>query len=158
MTTHMGAGNCELEELFQTEVSSNNLEYFLYDNNVVATGSTLFSKKPKSVKRKQWSNESMEAALQAVKDGLGVNKAAELHGIPKTTLKDRVSGRVAQGSKSGPKSYLTDQEEKQLADYLIEVAEAGYGKTRKQVKAMVEGIAKEKGILASDKKISDGWW
>ena len=63
----------------------------------------------------------MEAALQAVKNGLGVNKAAELHGIPKTTLKDQVSGRVAQSSKSGPKSYLTNQEEKQLADYLIEV-------------------------------------
>ena len=52
-------------------------------------------KKRQSVKRKQWSNESMEAALKAVKDGMGVNKAAELHGVPKTTLKDRVSGRVA---------------------------------------------------------------
>ena len=100
----------------------------------------------------------MEAALQAVKDGLGVNKAAELHSIPKMTLKDRVSGHVAYGSKSGPKSYLTNQEEKQLADYLLKVAGAGCGKTCKQVKAMVEGIAKEKGILASDKKISDGWW
>ena len=100
----------------------------------------------------------MEEALQAVRDGMGVNKAAELHGVPKTTLKDRVSGCVAHGSKSGPVSYLTSQEEKQLADYLLEVAEAGYGKTRKPVKAMVEGIAKEKGIIPSDKKISDGWW
>ena len=32
--------------------------------------------------------------------------------------------------------------------YLLEAADAGYGKTRKQVKAMVEGIAKEK-----DKKL-----
>ena len=93
----------------------------------------------------------MEAALKAAQDGIGVNKAAELHGIPKSTLKDRVSGRVAHGSKSGPKSYLTSQEETQLADYLLDVSEAGYGKTRK---AMVEGIAKEKGVMKSDNKVS----
>ena len=100
----------------------------------------------------------MEAALKAVKDGMGVNKAAELHGVPKSTLKDRVSGRVAHGSKPGPKTYLTSQEETQLANYLLDVSEAGYGKTRKQVKAMVEGIAKEKGAMKSDNKVSDGWW
>ena len=36
--------------------------------------------------------------MQAVKDGMGINKAAELHGVPKITLKDRISGRVAHGS------------------------------------------------------------
>ena len=70
----------------------------------------------------------MEAASQAAKDGMGVNMAAELHGIPKMTLKDKLSGRVAHGNKSGPKSYLSNQEEKQLAEYLLEVSEAGYGK------------------------------
>ena len=50
---------------------------------------------------------------------MGVNRTAELHGIPKTTLKDRVNGRVAHGSKSGPRSCLTRQEETQLAEYLL---------------------------------------
>ena len=45
-------------------------------------------KKRESAKRKQWSNKSMEEALQAVRDGMGVSKAAELHAVPKTTLKD----------------------------------------------------------------------
>ena len=67
--------------------------------------------KCQSARQKQWSNRSMEAALKAVQDGIRVNNAAELHGVPKTTLKDRVSGRVARGSKSSPKSYLTSQEE-----------------------------------------------
>ena len=95
----------------------------------------------------------MEAAINSYKDGMGVIKAAALHGIPKTTLKDRVSGRVAHGSKSGPKSYLSSQEEKQLTEYLLEVSEAGYGKTRKQVKTMVEGIAKEKVHLLVTKRL-----
>ena len=71
----------------------------------------------------------MVAAIQAVKDRMGPNRAAELHGVPKMTLKDRVNGRVVHGSKPGPKSYLTSQEETQLAEYLLEVSEVGYGNT-----------------------------
>ena len=84
---------------------------------------------------------------------MGVNKAAALHGIPKTMLKDRVSGCIAHGFKLGPKPYLTSQEENQLAEYLLEVADTGYGKTHKQVKAVVEEIAKEKGLITGDKKL-----
>ncbi len=39
----------------------------------------------------------MNRALEAVKNGeLSINRAAKTYGIPCTTLKDRVSGRVAQ--------------------------------------------------------------
>jgi len=109
-------------------------------------------------KRKQWTNESMEAAMQAVRKGtISVNKAALLHGVPPTTLKDRLSGRVAHGTKPGPVKYLNDEEERTLSDYLVNAAKTGYGKTRKQVKAIVENVAKEKNLLRSE-RISDGWW
>ncbi len=37
----------------------------------------------------------MIAAMDAVKNGLlGVNRAAMEFGVPKTTLKDRIAGRV----------------------------------------------------------------
>lgn len=65
-------------------------------------------------KRKTWTNEQMVAAMKAVEEGQSINSAAHDHGVPKTTLKDRVSGRVAQGSKAGPKPYLTSAEEKEL--------------------------------------------
>ena len=39
-----------------------------------------------------------------------------------------------------------------------EVAETGYGKTRKQVQLMVETVAKEKSLLDDSKRISDRWW
>ena len=42
-------------------------------------------------KRKQWSNTSMQAAMKAVSyDVMSINKAAVLHGVLKTTLKDRL--------------------------------------------------------------------
>ncbi len=71
----------------------------------------------------------MLAAMDAVRQGgMGINKAASLHGVPKTTLKDRLSGRVAHGTVSGPARYLQADEERALADHLLEAATVGYGK------------------------------
>ena len=109
-------------------------------------------------KRKQWTDKSMEAALEAVRKGsISANKAALLHGVPPSTLKDRLSGRVAHGSKPGPAKYLNNEEEHALADHLVQAAESGYGKTRKQVKSIVENVAREKNLLRSE-RVSDGWW
>ena len=58
-----------------------------------------------------------------------INQAAREHGIPTTTLKDRVSGRVLHGTKSGPVLYLTKDEENGLESYLINSRQIGYGKT-----------------------------
>ncbi len=116
----------------------------------------LLSKRPRlPTKRKNWSNASMLAAIEAVRKGdISINKAALLHGIPSTTLKDRLSGRVAHGTKPGPRQYLDHEEERALANHLVEAARAGYGKTRKQVKGIVENVAKEKNLLRK----SRGWW
>ena len=54
----------------------------------------------------------MQAAIDAVKKGMGVNVAAKAHGVPKTTLKDRRSGCVIHGTKSGPCQYLSLEEER----------------------------------------------
>ena len=54
-------------------------------------------------KRKLWTNEQMEAAmLSAGKGTMSANKAADLHGVPRSTLKDRLSGRVVHGTNPGP--------------------------------------------------------
>ena len=48
-----------------------------------------------------------------------VMKAAKLYGVPPSTLKDRLSGRVVHDVNPGPKQYLTKQEEKELTDQLV---------------------------------------
>ena len=57
---------------------------------------------PKSSKHKVWTNEQMLAALKAVEGGQHINQAAHEHGVLRTTLKDRVSGKVTHGSNPGP--------------------------------------------------------
>ena len=81
--------------------------------SVSAPAAITLSRKPS--KRKQWSDEEMVAAIKAVESGMGVKRAAEQHGVPLTTLRDRISGRVIHGTKAGPKPYLNQEEEKELA-------------------------------------------
>ena len=54
----------------------------------------------------------MASAVKAVtEDGMSVWGAAEYHGVPKSTLGDRISGRVLLGAKSGQNTYLSSEYE-----------------------------------------------
>ncbi len=44
-----------------------------------------------------------------------------------------------------------------LSNFLIDVAKAGYVKMKKQVKTIVETVARDKGVLKA-RRVSDGWW
>ena len=111
-------------------------------------------------KRKQWTLEQMTAAIEAYRSGFSpsINQAARDHGVPPTTLKDRISGRVLRGSKPGPTPYLSEEEESELQKYLIDCSNLGYEKTRQQVISIVKNVAQEKGILHPTSLVSDGWW
>ena len=99
--------------------------------------------------------ESMEGHFNLLEDTLKehdlMNRPAQIYNMDEsTTLKDRLSGRVAHGTKPGLVKYLNDEEECALSDHLIKAAKAGYGKTRGQVKVIVENVAREKKLLRSD--------
>ena len=50
---------------------------------------------PITKSRKQWSDESVLAAIEAVKNGEPLLRAVVMFGIPRTTLGDRMRGKVA---------------------------------------------------------------
>ena len=68
-----------------------------------------------------------------------------------------MSGKVIHGTNPGPKPFLTTVEEKELSSFLVDVAKAGYGKTRKQIMGLAESVARDKGRMIGE-KISDGWF
>ena len=108
-------------------------------------------------KRLQWSKQAMLDAMKAVQDGSPITTAAKVHGVPKTSLHNRIKGRVVHGVKPGPKQYLSAEEETELAEFAIEAASVGCGQTRKQIMTIAENVAKDKGILRKD-RISQGWY
>ena len=99
----------------------------------------------------------MKAAMEAVAAGQSVSEAAREHGIPKTTLHDRVSGKVIHGVKPGPRPYLSPKEEGNLGLFLKQCAKLGYGKTRKDVLGIVQSTAVDKGLLRSS-RVTECWW
>ena len=100
----------------------------------------------------------MRLAIEAVKSGSTILRAATLHGVPRQTLQDRISGKVVHGINPGPKPYLSSVEEKDLAGFLIDSAKVGYGKSRDQVKSIAACGARDKGLLKPDKVMSNGWY
>ena len=67
---------------------------------------------------KGYSEEQLCRAYEAVKGGLSIRHAAERYGIPKSTLSDRITGRVLFGSHSGPQRYLSDEGERELVSFI----------------------------------------
>ena len=55
-------------------------------------------------------------------------------------MHDRISGKVSHGDKPGPKPLLSAVEEGEFANFLVEVAQAGYGKTRKEVRYIAGSV------------------
>ena len=78
---------------------------------------------------RNWRNEAMTGAIEAVKGEVGVNRAAKEFGVATTALRDRLSGRGTHGTKSGPKPHLSFQKEGELTEYLASTSKAGYEKT-----------------------------
>ena len=99
----------------------------------------------------------MLKALRALRlEGCSVRKAALDYGVPKSTLRDRVSGRVSHGVLSGPARYLSEEEEDELVRFLLGCASVGYPKTRKQVLSLVQRhVLYCRGL---DRPITHGWW
>ena len=84
--------------------------------------------------------------MKAVETGSLINQAALDHGVPPTTLKDRLSSRVMHGVKPGPKQYLISEEETELAAFLKTCSTVGYGK-RRDVMGIAQPVAMNKEIL-----------
>ena len=108
------------------------------------------------LKFKQWCTESMDKAINAVlNEGMSIRRAAEHYGVPKSTLGDRISGRVLPGSTSGPSRILNDEEEEELVIFLRRCASVGFSKSRKELLALVQAIAEQKG---TQHLVTEGWW
>ena len=83
----------------------------------------------------------MDSALKDVCSGtLTIRRAALQYNVPKSTLHDRVSGKVLPGAVGGAPKYLDSDEEEELVKWLIGCAEVGCAKSIREVRAIVGGI------------------
>ena len=94
-------------------------------------------------KRKQWTEESMSAAFQTVMDGKGLRETSRIYNVPVEMLRRRVNGSVELGCRPGPATILTDVQKDMLREYIIKMADMGYGLTREDVQRLAFSIAEK---------------
>ncbi|KAK9539464.1 hypothetical protein VZT92_004570 [Zoarces viviparus] len=76
---------------------------------------------------RKWTQEAMAQALQEVKAGrLTLRQAAQQFGVPKSSLSDRVSGRVSSDCVYGQRTLLTLEDEDSLVEYCLYSASHGF--------------------------------
>ena len=112
-------------------------------------------------KYRVYSPTSMTNAYIAVKDRkMAVNRAAVTYGVPESTLRYRVQGRVnPESTKSGPSPFFTSEEESLFADHLKKMASFGYGYIRSEVLTMATDYAVYLGKRCQeDKPLSLKWF
>ena len=117
---------------------------------------------PKRGKTLKWLEEDMVNAVNHVtlNPTTSVRKACVLFGVPRSTLRDRLSGRIALGSKPGRKPLLDQSQESKLLDYAGNRAQLGIGFGKSQFLQYAAQLAKKYGVRFGGKKghPSQKWW
>ena len=86
----------------------------------------------------------MASAVKHVEEhGFSLRESSRLYNVPLETLRRRVNGTVAVDCHPGPKTVLTEEEEANLADYLLQMSEMGYGLTREGVMGLAYSIVRK---------------
>lgn len=76
----------------------------------------------------QYSSKSMQDALNEIRRGkMSILSASVKYGVPRSTLQDRLHGRVADGvTRMGPPTILTNNEEELLVKWCQDLAKCGF--------------------------------
>ncbi|XP_076025081.1 uncharacterized protein LOC143014944 [Genypterus blacodes] len=110
-------------------------------------------------KNKKWTEEAMERALVEVKSGrCTVRQAAKQFGVPKSSLGDRVSGRVTPGSRSGPAQLIASADEDRLVEFSLYMSKHGFPLTKQQVVSFASSIYKRRHRRVAFSKLGQTWW
>ena len=97
-------------------------------------------------KTNRYIEDTLKLAVEDVREKkISLRKASLRYGIPKITLSLYVNEKLEFGSRRGPASVLTREEESKIVEYAVHMAEIGYGCTRDQVLDVVAKIVLKDG-------------
>eukprot|EP00731_Ephydatia_muelleri_P023965 Em0016g236a len=92
----------------------------------------------------KYSAESMDAALKEVREGrMTCFAASKTFSVPRSTLRDKLSGRSPEGRQMGPNPVLTRAEEASLTTFCIKLLKCGFPINRDDLLDIVQKVVKE---------------
>ena len=92
----------------------------------------------------KYSAESMDAALKEAREGrMTCFAASETFGVPRSTLRDKLSGRSPEGRQMGSNPVLTRAEEASLTTFCIKLLKCGFPIKGDDLLDIVQKVVKE---------------
>lgn len=94
-----------------------------------------------------YSEDDLNAALLEIKNGAGKKSTARKYGIPSSTLFFRISDKFMNTTRRGPEKVMTDEEEKEVVDWIMECSTMGCPRKSKDIRKCAQEI-----ILRNERK------
>lgn len=94
---------------------------------------------------KQCTEADVENAINAVREGLAIKKAARDHGVPRSTLQSRLQGAQPIRQAQEPFQRLSPTQEKGLADWILLQASLGLPPTHAEIRFFAQEILRISG-------------
>ncbi|KAJ8321704.1 hypothetical protein KUTeg_000175 [Tegillarca granosa] len=96
---------------------------------------------------KSYTDEAMSAAITDVKNNqLSIRESSKKYNVPKSSLSDRLTGKVQAGSKWGRRPLFSDQDEKEMIKCATDRAQWGIGFSKSNFIRFAGAMADSKGI------------
>jgi hypothetical protein len=100
------------------------------------------TKRRKITVRGQWTNDTLEEAISAVRSGaMTLRQAGRHYNIPPSSLSDHMTGRITK-RKYGPQGVLSQEEEASVVEWVRETLADGWPVGIKQLKMKVAEVTK----------------
>lgn len=107
---------------------------------------------------KQFTEEAISAVVADVRNSkLSIRKAAAKYKVQKSTISDRLTWKVTEGSKWGSKPVLSGTDENQMIDCAINRSQLGIGFSKSNFLRSAGAMAESRGLRFKHGKPSDMW-
>ena len=108
----------------------------------------------------RYDRDKIAAAVAACRAGMSVRKASGHFGIPRSTLCDRLTGKIADDAAPGKPPVIPREAEAKIAESVFEAADKGFGMSRLTVMKKAGDVCKKVGIRTPFRHGIPGkdWW
>jgi transposase-like protein len=90
----------------------------------------------------QYTEADIQRALTDIENGVAIATAATRHGIPRSTLRDRISGSQHHKTAHNNSQRLSLEQEEHLSRWILRQEALNYAPTHAQVRAIATGVLK----------------
>lgn len=110
-------------------------------------------------KYSKYDQDKIQNAVAAVRGGMSLRKAEQKFCIPKSTINDRIKGKVSMDAKSGRSPYISKEIENEIVTKATSSAAKGFGVSKRQLLTKVGTLCKRTSIAKFKNGIpGKDWW